>query len=199
MNLPICEHIKPGGAPCGSPALRDHKYCYYHMGLRKAVPTATMFVRANPYRKDGDDYAIFDLPFLEDAAAIQIGFMQLIQAVAWEEIDARRAKLILSALHGAAANLRKMDAVLAKCEAAKKEDNVDRGEVAESRSSQEMAGTGHPNNVDGAGAAEGHPSPKAATTGDLSLDDIAPASGMPAAKKQPTSVQAGSETKKRTG
>ncbi len=111
MDLPICEHIKPSGARCGSPALHGHQYCYYHVGLRKAVPTTTLFVQANPYRNLDDPYAIFNLPYLEDAAAIQIGFMQLIHGVAEDRLDRWHARAILSALHGAAANLRLLNQV----------------------------------------------------------------------------------------
>lgn len=106
MTIPICEHIKPGGMRCGSPAMRDHSFCYYHVELRRAVPTTTLFVEQTPLKKNSDPYAIFNLPFLEDAAGVQIGFMQLIEGVAHERLDPKRARLILSALHGAAANLR---------------------------------------------------------------------------------------------
>jgi hypothetical protein len=116
MDLPICEHIKPGGARCGSPAVRDHKYCYHHAGLRKGVPATNLFVfLANPHSQD-DPYAQFELPYLEDGAAIQIGFMQLIHGVAQQRLEQWRARMILSALHGAAANLRQMDAATALCE-----------------------------------------------------------------------------------
>ena len=116
MDLPICEHIKPGGARCGSPAVRDQKYCYHHAGLRKAVPRNNLFVfLANPH-SEKDPYAQFELPYLEDPAAIQIGFMQLIHGVAQQRLEQWRARMILSALHGAAANLRLMDAATASCE-----------------------------------------------------------------------------------
>ena len=109
MDLPICEHIKPGGARCGSPAVRDHTLCYHHAGLRKAVPTTNLFVfLANPH-SEKDPYAQFELPYLEDPAAIQIGFMQLIHGVSQHRLEQWRARMSLSALHGAAANLRLMD------------------------------------------------------------------------------------------
>jgi hypothetical protein len=109
MDLPICEHIKPGGARCGSPAVRDHTLCYHHAGLRKAVPTTNLFVfLANPH-SEKDPYTQFELPYLEDPAAIQIGFMQLIHGVSQHRLEQWRARMILSALHGAAANLRLMD------------------------------------------------------------------------------------------
>ena len=112
----ICEHIKPGGQRCGSPAWHDEKYCYHHTEVRKRAPKTNFFVRLfNPHPENHPDYR-YELPYLEDAAAIQIGFMQLIHGVAQELIRPDRAKLILSALHGAAANLRQMDAASAACE-----------------------------------------------------------------------------------
>ena len=116
MDLPICEHIKPGEPQRAPPAVRDLKYCYHHAGLRKAVPRNNLFVfLANP-RSENDPYAQFELPYLEDGAAIQIGFMQLIHGVAQQRLEQWRARMILSALHGAAANLRQMDAATASCE-----------------------------------------------------------------------------------
>jgi hypothetical protein len=53
---------------------------------------------------------------LEDAAAVQIAFMQFIYGVAQQRLEEWRARMILSALHGAAANLRLMDAATASCE-----------------------------------------------------------------------------------
>jgi hypothetical protein len=92
------------------------EYCYHHAGLRKAVPATNLFVfLANPHSQD-DPYAQFELPYLEDGAAIQIGFMQLIHGVAQQRLEQWRARMILSALHGAAANLRLMDAATASCE-----------------------------------------------------------------------------------
>jgi hypothetical protein len=61
------------------------------------------------------------LPYLEDGAAIQIGFMQLIHDVAQQRLEQWRARMILSALHGAAANLRQMDASTASYEKAQPE------------------------------------------------------------------------------
>ena len=53
--------------------------------------------------------------------AIQIGFMQLIHGVAQQRLEQWRARMILSALHGAAANLRLMDAASAQCEMPQRE------------------------------------------------------------------------------
>jgi hypothetical protein len=74
------------------------------------VSTLNLAARAAARRQ----YAIRN--YLEDGAAIQIGFMQLIHGVAQQRLEQWRARMILSALHGAAANLRQMDAATASCE-----------------------------------------------------------------------------------
>jgi hypothetical protein len=134
----ICEHIKPSGERCGSPAWHDEKYCYHHAEVRKCAPKTNLFVRLfNPHPEQHPDYR-YEMPYLEDPAAIQIGFMQLIHGVAQELIRPDRAKLILSALHGAALNLRMMEKAEARRERTsvprKQPDSVKVGEVKEGES-----------------------------------------------------------------
>jgi hypothetical protein len=117
FSLAVCEHIRPSGTRCGMLALRDQKFCYYHAKVRTTVPKNNLFVfLANPGRKENDPYDAFEFPYLEDAAAVQIGFMQFIYGVSQQRIEEWRARMILSALHGAAANLRLMDAATASYE-----------------------------------------------------------------------------------
>ncbi len=117
FSLAICEHIRPSGTRCGMLALRDQKFCYYHAKVRTTVPKNNLFVfLANPGRKENDSYNAFEFPYLEDAAAVQIAFMQFIYGVSQQRIEEWRARMILSALHGAAANLGLMDAATASCE-----------------------------------------------------------------------------------
>lgn len=107
--LATCEHIRPGGARCGSPALRDQKLCFYHSKVRKTVPKNNLFLfLANPGRKENDPHYAFEFPDLDDVAGLQIAFMQFIYGVAQHRIEEWRARMILSALHGAAANVRLM-------------------------------------------------------------------------------------------
>ncbi len=36
MNaIPLCSHIMPNGNTCGSPALRNQRFCYFHNEQRK--------------------------------------------------------------------------------------------------------------------------------------------------------------------
>ena len=116
LQYKLCEHIKPGGKRCGSPALKGGKLCFYHTDVRRRVPKNNLFVfLANP-RPHESPYYPFELPYMEDAEAIQMGFAQFIHAVSQQMITDSRARLVLSALHGAAANLRFM----AETEAQKK-------------------------------------------------------------------------------
>ena len=113
MDIPLCQHVKMSGGRCGSPALAGQEYCHFHAGMHRTVPHSNLFVRLwNPGHESHPSYR-YELPYLEDAESIQIGFMQVIHGVAQELLDPRRAKLILSALHGAAANLRQMNAAIA--------------------------------------------------------------------------------------
>jgi hypothetical protein len=116
-SLAVCEHIRPSGTRCGMLALRDQRFCYYHAKVRKTVPKNNLFVFLdNPGCKENDPYWAFEFPYLEDAAAVQIAFMQFIYGVSQHRMEEWRARMILSALHGAAANLRLMDAETASCE-----------------------------------------------------------------------------------
>jgi hypothetical protein len=131
MGIPICEHLKPGGLRCGSPAQHNEKYCFFHNRTRKIVPKTNLFVLDRSMKRLDDPYNAYEFPLLEDAAAVQMGFMQLIHGVAQDRFDAWKAKAILSALHGAAANLRQLDSAIAHLEkeASPKKPSVSAGSV----------------------------------------------------------------------
>ena len=105
----VCEHVKPGGERCGSPALRRKKYCYYHESVRRRIPRMNMMVYLmNPGAERDPNYP-YEMPYLEDAEALQMAYTQLIHVVTQERIKTDHAKLVLSALHGASLNLRTME------------------------------------------------------------------------------------------
>ncbi len=87
----MCTHIKVNGVPCGSPALRDEAFCYFHQRLIRGVRTPPKS-RLHP------------MAFLEDEESIQTSLMEIINALVRNTIDFRRAQLILRALHIAAKN-----------------------------------------------------------------------------------------------
>lgn len=114
MAVATCQHIKPGGARCGSPALRGQDYCYFHIGAHRTIPSVNLWPtgelpsRNNPQSLDAVDQNLsrqrYEPP--NEAVAIQIGFARLIRGVTQGLLNARQAKLILSALHKAAADRR---------------------------------------------------------------------------------------------
>ena len=95
---PECEHFKTNGIRCGSPALRNRKFCFFHQRMQEI----RNFRRERPNLR-------LDLPLLEDGNAIQIAVQEVISAVAEERIDPRRAGLMLYGLNTAVCNLRNVD------------------------------------------------------------------------------------------
>ena len=93
-----CRHIFTDGRRCGSNALRNKHFCYYHHTTRKPVP--------DPQTRK-DRLGAFDLPLPEDRSAIQAAIGQIIQRIASNDLDPRRAGLLLYALQIASLNLPK--------------------------------------------------------------------------------------------
>jgi hypothetical protein len=118
MDVPLCQHVKPDGRRCGTPAIRDHKYCYHHTTVRKLVPKTDVF-GLRYQGTTGEPYQRFELPYLENGEAIQIGFMQLIHGVSTGLIAGTRARVMLGALYGAAANLREINKAAERAKAAR--------------------------------------------------------------------------------
>src|SRR5271166_1834923 len=100
-----CEHIKTNGEFCGSPALRGRNYCYFHLTCHGSRLSAER--RQGRAQATGNaDVVPIELPPLEDAAAIQVGLMRVIDAILHNQIDKKRAGLVLYALQTASSNLR---------------------------------------------------------------------------------------------
>jgi hypothetical protein len=88
-----CRHIFTDGRRCGSPSLRHEELCYYHHTTRRPV--------ADPHTR----HPHFDLPLPEDRSAIQSAIGQVLQRIAANEIDPKRAGLLLYGLQIASLNL----------------------------------------------------------------------------------------------
>src|ERR1700680_1912689 len=96
-NVPRCQHVKMNGTQCGCPALRRRRLCFFH-------------VRCQDQRKriasDQFKQAKFVMPVLEDANAVQMALMQIMQLLGSGQMDHRTAGLMLYALQTASTNLR---------------------------------------------------------------------------------------------
>jgi hypothetical protein len=93
-----CRHIHVSGTRCGSPCLRREPFCYFHHTTRPPVTPAQVAARA-ARRAD------FALPMPEDRAAIQLSIGEVLQRIAANQLDPRRAGLLLYGLQIASGNL----------------------------------------------------------------------------------------------
>jgi hypothetical protein len=94
-----CRHIFTDGRRCSSPCLRQEEFCYYHHTTRKPV--------ANPKQRRSR-HSTFHLPLPEDRSAIQSSIGEVLQRIASNDIDPRRAGLLLYGLQIASLNLPKI-------------------------------------------------------------------------------------------
>ena len=127
----ICRHIRPSGRRCQTPAVRDQALCYYHLCFVQKhngnVPQYLHIMNTLPpehvkeltperalkdpltsqyygLRPTGPDD--LDLPPLEDADSIQIGLSTVLNALAQNRIETKRASILLYGLQLALATLR---------------------------------------------------------------------------------------------
>ena len=96
-----CRHIKISGTQCGSPALRNKNFCFYHHKDRP-VPVECY---------SDIEYATgeINLPFFEDAHSIQAVIRQVVQMVLQKRLERKTASLLLYALQIASSNLKRME------------------------------------------------------------------------------------------
>ena len=94
-----CRHIKTDGLRCRSACLRREQFCYFHHTTR--VPIRNPRERkATLSRREA-----FDLHLVEDRASIQLAIARILQRIAANELDTRRAGLLLYGLQIASVNL----------------------------------------------------------------------------------------------
>ena len=96
----LCAHHfapRDGQSPrrCGSPALRGETFCYYHHPTRKPAQ--------NPHERRSRRLArkTLRLPLPTSRAELQYSLLYLMHLMAANEIDTRRAGLLLNALQTA--------------------------------------------------------------------------------------------------
>jgi hypothetical protein len=95
QNIPACSHVKVNGVRCGSPALHGEVFCYFHQRMIRGVRTPPSS-RLHP------------IALLEDEESIQAALMEIVNALVRNQIDIKRAQLVLRALHIAVKNARRV-------------------------------------------------------------------------------------------
>jgi hypothetical protein len=94
-SVKVCTHIKVTGVRCGSPALHGEQFCYFHQRMMRGVQVPPN-ARVHP------------VALIENEEAIQASLMEILNALARNTIDLRRAELMLRALHIAVKNARRV-------------------------------------------------------------------------------------------
>ena len=98
MPYKYCQHVRENGTFCASGAVKGRAYCYFHLRVRaRRLALAQAQSQEQTWR--------MELPPLEDMHSVQVGLMQVADALAADAIDPRRAGLMLYALQQAATNL----------------------------------------------------------------------------------------------
>lgn len=96
LSISRCQHIKINGIQCGSPALRETNFCYYHVRYHW---------NALEKLENKNEFA-FTIPTLEDGNSVQVSLAKVLERLAMQEIDHKSAALMLYALQTAAINMK---------------------------------------------------------------------------------------------
>jgi len=116
MQYETCRHLHPDGAYCGSPALRDRKYCYYHLLERGRRLRRARALRDNqPYR--------LEIQSLDNLYAVRAALTDIAQALAAGQLDPRTAGELLYAIQQVTAANRRIEQM--EAEAAKHQPHAD--------------------------------------------------------------------------
>jgi hypothetical protein len=99
-----CNHVLTNGEVCKAIPMRDSNFCYWHHKAR---------ARHRRYERIGGPISTeansgLELPFLEDANAIQVSIQEIMQAILDRRIDSKRAGLLLYSLQLASTNIRNL-------------------------------------------------------------------------------------------
>jgi hypothetical protein len=88
-NTRLCAYTKVDGRRCGSPAWQQYEFCWHHQGLKARF-----------------DAKQFTVPALDDANAVQVAVMDVINALITRKIDRADAYALFYGLYLAKSNLK---------------------------------------------------------------------------------------------
>jgi hypothetical protein len=111
----ICRHIKTNGEQCNSPRLLDRDFCFFHNRMlnrhRDAVLGRDSEVMVPVLDRSGAllgmepaQQQTLDLGLLEDRTSVQMAISTVLNALAANRLDQRRATALLYGLQLASAN-----------------------------------------------------------------------------------------------
>jgi hypothetical protein len=102
MSFRSCSHIKSNGEKCNAPALRKQSVCYFHYRWQKRQQRRVEL--GGPVGTNNNSG--IEIPTLESYEDIQIGIMEVLQAIVDDRVSTKRAGLMLYALQIASGNMR---------------------------------------------------------------------------------------------
>jgi hypothetical protein len=124
MPTEICRHVRYNGVRCGSPALRENNFCYYHHTFHtKHEPLNPALTPAMLARDELTETAMrhplialdqgyrsrtpimLNLPTLEDRDSVLLAISMVVTALGEYRIEAKLANSILFGLQLALSNL----------------------------------------------------------------------------------------------
>jgi len=103
VEIRRCQHIKTSGVQCGSPALKEKEFCYYHQQNRTL--SAQIYLEGERYADD-----MIKIPPLEDAHSIQMVLRHIVMLMLERRMERKDAGPALYALQIASGNLKQMEA-----------------------------------------------------------------------------------------
>ncbi|HZU42656.1 MAG TPA: hypothetical protein VE994_08295 [Terriglobales bacterium] len=92
-----CHYINSDGRHCGSPALREDDYCYFHQNWRE-----------NELRRLRGLPPCVAIPDMHDENSVEGAFTELVRLMLTDQIDDTRAGQLLHALQTSAADLEQL-------------------------------------------------------------------------------------------
>ena len=125
MTTKYCRHIRVNGERCGSPALSNKTFCYFHVEFERrhrrinAQHDKTITVLHPMTLQDGsqrdpilaEQLPQLDLPPLEDRHSIQVALSMVIIALTEGRIDPKLAALLFYGLQVASTNAHKLNPI----------------------------------------------------------------------------------------
>ena len=93
----LCRHIHAAGQRCGSPAVRGRNFCFYHGTARRGFPASE--------RKSISDSSRtwFTFQHIDTRADVQLALFDVLSRIATNDLDTKRAGLLLYASRSPAA------------------------------------------------------------------------------------------------
>lgn len=100
FDAPRCQHVKTNGTQCDSPALSGGKLCFFHRRARQ---------QRLRMETEVEDPQPMVLPLLEDANAIQMALMEIMQLMISGRVERKMGATLLYSLQIASSNLARVN------------------------------------------------------------------------------------------